>query len=207
MITDVTGVLLAGGQSRRMGEDKRFLHVGGRTLIERSLGVLRLLFQDVCIVIGQNTPALQAAVPVLRDIVANSGSLGGIYTGLKLAEMEFVFVVACDMPFLNPTAIRHLVELKDEADLIIVRSENGLQPTHAVYSRRCLPVIEQMVQARHLRIQELIDHPSLRVRCVSMEELRRIVPEARAFFNVNTPEDLEAAKKLWADGNDCRATI
>ncbi len=190
-----------------MGEDKRFLYVGDRTLIERTLGILRLLFQDVCIVIGQHTPALQVTVPVLRDIVANSGSLGGIYTGLKLAKMEWVFVVACDMPFLNPSAIRHLVALKQEADLIMVRSESGLQPTHAVYSRRCLPVIEQMVQTRHLRIQELVDHPSIRVRCVSAEELREIVPDGQAFFNVNTPEDLEAAKKLWADGNDRHATI
>ena len=83
MITDVTGVLLAGGKSRRMGEDKRFILLGQRTLFERTCTVLSELFEQVCVVIAQDSPLLQAGVPVVRDLIPGCGSLGGLYTGLR----------------------------------------------------------------------------------------------------------------------------
>ncbi len=83
MISDVTGVLLAGGKSRRMGVDKRFLTVGDRPLLERSRNVLSQIFERVCIVIAQDSPLLEAQIPVVRDLIPSSGSLGGMYTGLQ----------------------------------------------------------------------------------------------------------------------------
>lgn len=196
MITDVTGVLLAGGKSRRMGKDKRFLLVGDRTLYERSLTILQSIFQDVQIVIAQDSPMLTSGVPVLRDLVPNCGTLGGIYTGLKQAGTDHIFTVACDMPFLNPAVIRYLVSLKGTADIVIARSGYGFQPTHAVYSRRCVPVFEEMVHSGRLKVQDVVSHPSLRVRLVEHDELREIDPEGRSFLNVNTPADLEAVQRL-----------
>lgn len=196
MITDVTGIVLAGGKSRRMGEDKRFLIVGRQTLYERSLSVLRAVFQGVRIVIAQDSSPLLSDVPVLRDLVPNCGTLGGIYTGLKEAKTEYIFAVACDMPFLNPAVIRYLVSLKVSADMVIVRIGHGLQPTHAVYSRRCLPVFEEMVHSGRLKVQDILGHPSLKVRLVEHNELREIDPEGRSFLNVNTPADLEMVERL-----------
>jgi len=134
MITDVTGVLLAGGKSRRMGEDKRFLSVGEGTLYERSLAVLRSVFQTVFVVIAQDSPALQSDVPVFRDLIADCGSLGGLYTGLKQAATPYVFAVACDMPFLDPAMVRYFTEMKDKADVVMAELQNGLQPMHALSS-------------------------------------------------------------------------
>lgn len=202
MIGDVTGILLAGGKSRRMGEDKRFLLIGEQTLFERTLAVLQSIFQTVCVVIAQDSPPLEAEVPVVRDLVAGCGSLGGLYTGLKQAHTEYVFVVACDMPFLNPTLVRYMVSLKDKADIVMVRLEQGLQPTHALYSRRCLPVIEGMLHARQLKIQYLATHPSLHTRLVAESELRKIDHEGLSFINVNTPADLDAARMRHARGTD-----
>lgn len=202
MIGDVTGILLAGGKSRRMGEDKRFLLIGEHTLFERTLAVLQSIFQTVCVVIAQDSPPLEAGVPVVRDLVAGCGSLGGLYTGLKHTHTEYVFAVACDMPFLNPTLVRHMVSLKDKADIVMVRLEQGLQPTHALYSRRCLPVIEGMLHARQLKIQYLATHPSLHTRLVSDSELRMIDHEGLSFINVNTPADLDAARMRHARGTD-----
>jgi len=196
MITDVTGILLAGGKSRRMGEDKRFLHVGDRTLFERSLTVLRSIFQNVLIVIAQDSPTLEAEVPVIRDLVPNCGNLGGLYTGLQQASTEHVFVVACDMPFLTPEAVRYLIRLKNNADIVMAQRDNGLEPMHALYGRRCLPVLEEMVRTRHLKIQDIVEHSSLNVRLIKEAELSRIDPEGRSFLNVNTPSDLEAARRL-----------
>jgi molybdopterin-guanine dinucleotide biosynthesis protein A len=196
MITDVTGILLAGGKSRRMGEDKRFLHVGDRSLFERSLTVLRSIFQSVLVVIAQDSPPLLVDVPVIRDLVPNCGNLGGLYTGLRQASTEHVFVVACDMPFLNPEAVRYLTQLKNDADLVMVQRETGLEPMHALYGRRCLPILEEMVRTHHLKIQDIIEHSSLNVRLIKEAELSRIDPEGRSFLNVNTPSDLEAARRL-----------
>ena len=196
MITDVTGVLLAGGKSRRMGEDKRFILVGQRTLFERSCAVLCGLFEQVCVVIAQDTPKLQAEVPVVRDLIPDCGSLGGLYTGLRLAKTQHIFLAACDMPFLNPDVIRHMVQLKDSADIVISQWATRLQPTHAVYGRDCLPVIEEMINHHNRKIHSMIDHPALRVRLIAEREIRHIDHEGRSLFNINTPSDLEQARSV-----------
>lgn len=195
MLSGVTGVLLAGGQSRRMGEDKRFLQVGNATLLDRSLNILKVTFQDVCIVIAQDSPALQASVPVFRDLRPDCGSLGGLYTGLKLAATPYVFVTACDMPFLNSFVIQHVVGLKDGVDIVVVRSKTGLHTTHAVYGQRCLPVIEHMLSARQLSIREMVNHSEIRTRFVDAMELQHLDPSGESFINVNTPDDLFHARK------------
>ncbi|TKS59794.1 MAG: molybdenum cofactor guanylyltransferase [Nitrospira sp.] len=181
-----------------MGEDKRYLHVGERTLFERSLAVLRSLFQNILVVIAQDSPPLQADVPVIRDLIPDCGSLGGLYTGLRQASTEHIFVVGCDMPFLNPQAVRYVIALKDNADIVMAQRKNGLQPMHALYGRRCLPVLEEMVRTHHLKIQDIVVNPSLNVRLIKEAELSRIDPEGRSFLNVNTPSDLEAARRLHA---------
>ena len=202
MITDVSGVLLAGGKSRRMGEDKRFLYVGQRTLLERSCAVLRELFEQVCAVIAQDSPALQAEVPVIRDLMPDCGSLGGLYTGLRLAKTQHIFLAACDMPFLNPDVIRHMVRLKDSADIVICRWASHLQPTHAVYGRNCLPVIEEMMMLHNRKIHSMIGHPALRVCVIAETEIRQIDYEGRSMFNVNTPSDLEQARSVPDPGTE-----
>jgi molybdopterin-guanine dinucleotide biosynthesis protein A len=196
LIHDVTGVLLAGGKSRRMGQDKRFLAVGDETLFARSLAVLRSVFQRVLIVIAQDGPPLEYDAPVLRDLIADCGSLGGLYTGLKEASTDWVFVVACDMPFLDPATVRHFIDLKGQGDVVIARLSQGLQPMHALYHRRCLPTMERLIQAKDFKVHRLADHPALRVRVVTAEELGPFDPEERSFYNVNTPADLAAARLL-----------
>jgi len=196
MITDVTGVLLAGGKSQRMGEDKRYLRVGEQTLLQRSLAVLRMVFQDLIVVIAQDSPTLTVDAPVLRDLVPDCGSLGGLYTGLRQAKSPYVFVVACDMPFLNPSSIRYFTGLKGGMDVVMAKFRNDLQPMHALYSRQCLPVIEGMIEIHSLKIQELTTSPSLRTRIVTEADLHQIDPEGWSFLNVNTPADLEIARSL-----------
>lgn len=196
LIADVTGVLLAGGKSRRMGQDKRLLSVGDETLYTRSLSVLRAIFERVVVVIAQDSPLVASDAPVLRDVIPHCGSLGGLYTGLKEARTQWVFAVACDMPFLDPATIRHFVELKGQADVVMAKLQNRFQPMHALYHRNCLPIMESLIHAQDFKIHRLADHPALRVRVVTPEELSRLDPEGRSFYNVNTPDDLAAARVL-----------
>ena len=202
MIRDVAGIILAGGKSRRMGEDKRFLQVGDVSLFERSLAVLRSVVQDVLVVVAQDSAPFRADVPVIRDLVPDCGSLGGLYTGLKEASAPYVFVVACDMPFLNPRAVQYVIDLRKQADVVMARLNEGLQPMHACYSQRCLPVMEAMVKAGELKIQKIVKHPDLTVRFITEVELGQIDPEGRSFLNINTPSDLEAARMLYARSAD-----
>lgn len=199
MIADVTGVLLAGGKSTRMGQDKRFLPIGGRALLERGLYTLHSLLQHVCIVIAQDSPFLTANVPVLRDVVSHCGSLGGLYTGLREASTPHIFVAACDMPFLNVNLIRYMIGLKEQADIVVASWNNRIQPTHAVYSKRCMPILEDMIRRRKMKIQAAFQHPSLSVRFMTENEVRQIDPEGRSFLNINNPADLEAARLLHDD--------
>jgi molybdopterin-guanine dinucleotide biosynthesis protein A len=198
METEVTGVLLAGGKSLRMGQDKRYLIVGEQTLLERGLGVLRSMFHEILVVIAQDSPPLKIDARVVRDLVPDCGSLGGIYTGLTQATTPYIFAVACDMPFLNQAVITQFTNRRDTADIVMARLATRLHPMHALYGKGCLPAMEQMIVARQLKIQELVSHPSLRVQYVTEADLLSIDPSWRSFHNVNTPEDLEAACSLLA---------
>jgi molybdenum cofactor guanylyltransferase len=196
MEIEVTGVLLAGGKSRRMGEDKRFLVVGEETLIERGLSVLRSIFQELMVVIAQDSPPLGVDAKVVRDLVPECGSLGGLYTGLMQAATPWIFVAACDMPFLDQAVIAQFTSRRATADIVMAKLAARLHPMHALYGKQCLPVLEQMIQARQLKIQELVSYASLRVQYVTEVDLLTMDPSGRSFQNVNTPKDLEAARSL-----------
>lgn len=195
MIADVTGVLLAGGRSTRMGMDKRVLSIGGSTMLERSLAVLQEVFQNVSVVVADELPIGVTGISLWRDLIPNRGSLGGIYTGIRLAKTPYIFVAACDMPFLKATLIRYLVSLKDEVDIVMPRWGRNSHPTHAVYGHHCVPVMEDMMRSSHLSIRELVLSRTLRVRWVEQPELNRFDPEGWSFFNVNTPGDLQQARQ------------
>jgi molybdopterin-guanine dinucleotide biosynthesis protein A len=196
MKIEVTGVFLAGGKSRRMGEDKRYLAVGEQTLLERGLEVLQSIFCEVLVVIAQDSPPLRIDARVVRDLVPDCGSLGGLYTGLTQATTPYIFVAACDMPFLNQTVIAQFTNRRATADIVIAKLDDRLHPMHALYSKRCLPALEQMIRARQLKIQEIVSQSSLRVRYVTEADLLTIDPSGHSFYNVNTMADLEAARSL-----------
>jgi len=198
MEIEVTGVLLAGGKSRRMGEDKRHLVVGEQTLLERGLAVLQSIFCEVLVVIAQDSPPLSIDARVVRDLVPDCGSLGGLYTGLTQATTPYIFVVACDMPFLNQTVITQFTSRRGTADIVMARLADRLHPMHALYGKRCVPALEEMILARQFKIQEVVSHSFLRVHYVTEADLLTIDPSGHSFYNVNTMADLEAARSLLA---------
>lgn len=190
----LTGAILAGGRSRRMGSDKGLLPFGGRRLIEVVLEALRPLFTDIVIV--ANRPAAYAAfgVPVVTDRIPDCGPLGGIHAALCASPSRHVFSIACDMPFPNSAVIAHLVSLAPGYDAVVPRSHAGYEPLHAIYGPSCLAAVEAMLRAGRLRADELF--AAVRVRRVDAEELSPLDPSGRWSVNVNTPEELEAARRL-----------
>jgi molybdopterin-guanine dinucleotide biosynthesis protein A len=135
-------------------------------------------------------------VPVEADRSPGRGPLGGIHAALRASRFPHVFCIACDMPLADPAVIRHLCSLAQDHDVVVPWTAHGLEPLHAVYARDCIPHLERMLQSGRLRVDAL--YAAVRVRRVGEEELRMLDPTLRGFLNVNTPEELEAARRLLA---------
>jgi molybdopterin-guanine dinucleotide biosynthesis protein A len=186
---DVTGVILAGGRSRRMGRDKATLEVGGVTLFDRTLRMMRELFVEVLIA-GDRKDLATADVPCYPDLFPGS-ALGGLYTGLAKSSHPRIFVCPCDMPYPN-TNIARLVVSQDHAfDVVVPRTANGLEPLFACYHKRCLPAIKDMLDGADFCAYGF--YPRVRTRYLGVEEL----PPGwqSSFLNVNTPEEYDRIKK------------
>jgi len=179
------GVILAGGESRRMGRPKALLPLGDTTLIGAAIARLREACPEILIV--TNTPELYRplGVRLVPDALPGRRSLVGIYTGL-LHTGGPAFVCACDMPFLNPALIRYLGALAEAADVVIPRHGGDYEPLHAVYTPACLEPIRRCARSGGRNTGFLGE---VRARVVEADELRRLDPDLRSFVNVNTPED------------------
>ena len=186
----MTGIILAGGGNTRMGRDKAFLSVGGHRLIDRTVGTLRSLFREVIIVAADPLLHLDQPAVCVTDILPGTGALGGLYSGLFAASDEHAFVVACDIPFLNRAFIEYMVSLGDGYDIVVPAPPDGLQPLHAVYSRRCLPAIRGLLDRGRRQVKEL--YPGRRILRIEPPVLDSFDPERRMFLNLNTPEDFRA---------------
>ena len=183
-----TGIILAGGKNLRMGQNKAFLEVQGERIIDRIKRILVELFDEVLLVTNSPPDYLDLNLRTVTDLYREKGSLGGIFTGLFHASFSHAFVAACDMPFLRPALISHLVRLSPGYDIVIPRTEDGLQPLHAVYSRKCLPFMEDLLRKGNLKILDFFHQ--VKKREVLPEEITPFDSQLVSFLNLNTPEDL-----------------
>ena len=199
---DVSGIVLAGGQSRRLGRDKAVEPIGGQPLIRRVIQRIQQVSEEIVVVADS---ARAGALPLedghrtALDQYPGKGSLGGIFSGLAAARGQWGVVVACDMPFLNLELLRYMESLRQGADAVVPVLEGRPEPTHALYSKACLPYIEKRLRADDLKIARFFDE--VRVNYVSEEVIARFDPDYLSFFNVNTPDDLERALALVAQGH------
>jgi molybdopterin-guanine dinucleotide biosynthesis protein A len=192
-----------------MGQDKALRPFLGRPLIQRLIDRLNPIADEI--IVTTNRPEAYAflntsirpighSVQRLRlvsDLRPGRGALGGLYTAIASAAHPVVAVVACDMPFasaaLIETAGRLLV--KEDADIVIAKSEEGYEPLHAVYRREtCLPAIESAINADQWKV--IAWFPQMKVRTLTREEIKQADPHGLAFWNLNTPEEFASAEQL-----------
>jgi molybdopterin-guanine dinucleotide biosynthesis protein A len=191
---NVTALILAGGNSSRMGRDKAFLKVGGVPLITRVYDILKPLFADVLTAAGRPDDE-RGPFPgrIVHDATAGMGPLGGLVAGLKAAKTQWLFMVACDMPHLDPRVIARIVDerLKNAEGVMAVvpESEGGLESCHALYAKAALPIIEQAMAKGERAPYRLFER--LNARIVAKADIAAIDPTFRALSNLNTPEDLK----------------
>ena len=194
-LAKISGIVLGGGQSRRMGRDKRRLYWEGEPFLDRVCRLMDDLFDEVLVVTAQEDyDCSHLPVRLVTDKIPKKGALGGLYTGLMEAQNSLTFVVACDMPFLLKESIARLC-LEPASDVLVVKLSTGMQPLHARYSKRCAPVIEQMIHEGDLKLQNLVSRSDLTVKIIEETLFDDIDPSRLSFNNINTPADLEFARK------------
>ena len=212
----VTGVILAGGKSRRMGENKALMRLGDDSLIGHVIRCLHDVTDELLLVTNSPTEYAHLDVPMHGDILPDAGALGGVYTGVTHASHDAILCVACDSPFLEPKLLSYLVTVLGEYDAVIPYTYSSrqtpfcrnkdigvtnpsygddtqitLQTLCAAYSKRCLSIIELMLRESELRVHALQERA--RIQRVSPEVWREFDSEGMSFFNINTPEDFERA--------------
>jgi len=198
----LTGIVLAGGASRRMGRNKALLDLGGRPLIARVVERLAVVCAEVLVVAGDVEPYGELGVPLVEDRFRGVGVLGGLHAGLEAAAHELALAVGCDMPFLRPDLLQAFARWADGFDVAILRQGEQVEPLHGAYRRTCLPAIETAIQAGRRRIISFFQH--VQVRYVMPEEVIPFDPGLRSFRNVNTPQEWETARAQWETGEGNR---
>jgi molybdopterin-guanine dinucleotide biosynthesis protein A len=191
-----TAVLLAGGQSTRMGRDKAFVELGGKPLVEWVLDALEPLTRSFVIVANDvdRFRAYEGRARIAPDDPPRAGPLAALRTGLRNAREDWCFASSCDAPFLQPAFVQKLGTFTRGFDAAVPGAEQERWPLTAFYARRCIPALDRAVQRGDMKLISF--HPDVRVRWVPKDELRGADPELRSLWNLNTPEDLARAEAL-----------
>lgn len=186
----------AGGESRRMGQDKALMPFLGRPLIQRVVERLTPIADEMIVTTNSPEGYRFLRLPLFQDLIPGRGALGGLYTALSSATSEMVAVVACDMPFASPPLIEAAkgMLVQEGADVVIPDSGGGLEPMHALYRRdSCIPAIEAAIHADRWKLISWF--PGVKVRVLQPAEVRRYDPSGLAFWNLNTPEEFTEAER------------
>ena len=195
MPTDCSAILLAGGQSSRMGTPKLWLEFAGRPLLQHLVERLAELTPEVIVVAapGQELPPTGARI--LYDESPGEGPVAGLVVGLREVTRPLAFVASCDVPFLRRELVRFLVDQAEGYDVVVPEWGGRPQPLLAVYRTSVQPVLARQLAEGRRRTTDLFDH--VRTLRVSEAEVRRVDPEGLSYFNMNTPEDYQRALALW----------
>lgn len=188
-MSSVTGIILAGGKSRRMGQDKSFISIGGKSLIEIVMDKMLSVFEEV-VIITNNASKYEkyiAKVDVRTDVIPECGPLGGIYTGLISTQSSFNFVVACDMPFLNINLLSAMIKKIDSDDAIVVEYGDRIHPLCALYHRNCSEIIKKQIDKGNFKMRDFLK--CIKVKKLNETEVKEFDPNGMSLVNINTYDE------------------
>jgi len=190
----VSVVILAGGQGERLGQDKTTIELGGLTLLQRVIRTAEQLSEDIICVAREDQRITAGGVSIVRDPPGNSGVLPAILAGLQRASSDWVFLTACDMPFIQIPFVQYMLSLCDSHTIIVPKISAGLEPFHALYHHRVIPSLQAAINRREKRVVSFYHGQDIRE--VNENEIKRFDPHLISFFNINTDEDLSRAFEL-----------
>jgi molybdopterin-guanine dinucleotide biosynthesis protein A len=195
---DCSGVILAGGLNTRFsGKDKAFIHIGQKRILDRIFDLFGGLFEEIILVTNDPLKYLAWDLKITTDIFPIRSSLTGIHAGLFFSTYPYAFFTACDAPFLKKELVETIIgHIEPGVDVVIPETTEGLEPLCAVYSKNCLKPVEQNLSHQKLKIQQFFKRA--RVKRIPEKDLRNDDPKLISFFNINTPADLDWAKRFEA---------
>lgn len=198
-----TAIILAGGKSSRMGFDKQFLKINNERLIDMMIEKLNKEFEEIIIVTNKPKEYRGYRQKILTDIIKNAGPLAGIYTGLKEAKFEYVFVVACDMPNIDIDYINYMKEIIDKykVDVCITKVNGNIEPFHGFYSKKITESIREHLETEKRDIKSLVK--KLNTYYVEENLVKRYSPSLDIFKNLNTRKDLEYFNEMLGGKSSC----
>lgn len=194
----ITGVILAGGSSKRYGQNKAFLEIGSIRLIDRITEEMKNIFERVILVTNEKKGYEYLGIPMLEDIIKELGPIGGIYTGLMNLSDQAGFFVACDMPFINKQLVRYMVDIQDNHSAVVPLVADEIEPLHAIYAKSCLGPIRDLIDSKRYQVRFFYDQ--IPVRYVKEDEIRKFGSPTRAFLNINTPDEFSKTQALMTAG-------
>jgi molybdopterin-guanine dinucleotide biosynthesis protein A len=197
-VSEVSAIILAGGNSTRMGQDKATLPWGDSDILHCLVAALQGSCQEIIVV--SNCPRkLPTSVRIVADIIPGQGPLSGIHAGLYHSSYPHAVIIGCDMPFIVPEFVRLLVDKSPGWDAVVPIHNQKLEPLLAVYGKPCLPVIEKLLVDGDCRVSSLL----ATVRCLQLPEAewRSIVASDNVFRNLNTYKDYQSASTMRGVGN------
>ena len=206
MYNDITGKILAGGKSTRMGKDKSFLKFGNQTVIEHICDLMKSIFQNVIIITNEPEKYQSLGLKCYEDIIKGIGPLGGIHSGLIHSQSELNFIISCDIPFITKDVIDFIISQKEDKEVVVTRADGYIQQLCGIYRKKLLPQIEKLIESsseeetrnneqkkRKCGVLSLIE--SIDAKIIDIEkEYTDYKPGT--FYNMNNPEDYENALRM-----------
>jgi len=192
MIEECSALVMAGGDSQRMGCDKTQLLLGDQTLLQRVIAIVQPIFPQVLVSVRQRRPEI--ALPQVCDEYPNAGPLAGLCTGLAQAGTPWIFAVASDMPFVQPALIERLAQHRAGYQAVVPVVHGHPQPLAAFYSASGLDTLRALLEAEGRRsLRAALEE--LNVCYVDESELLESDPGLHSFFDLDTPQDVAEARR------------
>jgi molybdopterin-guanine dinucleotide biosynthesis protein A len=189
-------VIQAGGQSRRMGQDKGLVPLNSVPLIEHVISSLIGLADETIVTTNHPDNYQYLNLPLASDKYPGAGALTGLQTALEAAQGEHVFVIACDMPFVNSDLVKYIFSNAGKADVVVPHFEDKFQPLHALYQRNnCLLAIKQALSENQKRMISF--YPLISIHKISSQQIKTFDPAGQSFKNINTPKELAQAEQTF----------
>jgi molybdopterin-guanine dinucleotide biosynthesis protein A len=191
-----SAAIVAGGESTRMGEDKALITFQEMPLIEYIIRQVVHVADELIIIANTMEDYIPFELPIYPDVIHNVGNLGGIHSAIYHATYDLCLVLACDMPFINIPLIEYMLEAPDNYDAYIPRiSKNKpVEPFRGVYRKTCINPLKKVMDSGSRRVVDFIEN--VKARYFEIGEIQRFDPDLISFFNINTPADLEKAKRI-----------
>ena len=191
-----TAAILCGGKSRRMGFDKSEIMINDKLLIEHIAETLEDVFEEVIFITDDVRKYEHLKYPVYKDILPDKGPMGGIFTALKYASSEFVFVTACDMPVIHTDYIRHMMKLTEKSGEGAASWKNGyIETLYAFYSKSMIERIELLLSREQCKLLDLIQ--SSKMHLIEEDEVFELCGDMDVFVNLNKKNDLALLKEIF----------